>query len=205
MPSRLEDGFLVYAPAYWLIPKRRCYLRDSQIKPQVHKTSEMFYRFKTGEEGLAFPLALGMFQVLKEADALEFDCIIPIPLSPDKIANKELHRTWTLAKELSRLIGAPVVDALTLSEPISKRRGNWTSAHHFETRYCQVLNVSEKVRNYSRILLVDDACTKGSTLKCARRNIKAVHPNEALVVAATTAGQMIVTQVMTNESEVRAN
>ena len=166
----------------------------------------MFYRFKTGEEALAHPLALGMFQVLKDADALDFECIIPIPLSPDKIANRELHRTKALAEELSRLMDAPVVDALTLSEPISKRRGNWTSEHHFEMKYFQVLKVSDRVRNYAKFLLVDDACTRGSTLKCARRGIRAVHPNPAvLVFGAATAGQMIVKEVIANETEVRAS
>jgi len=200
-PSRLSGNFSVYAPAYWLIPKR-CYLRDDQIKPGIRRTSQIFSRFKTGEKALAYPLALAIYETLKKKNALEFDCITPIPLSPDKIASKELHRTKTLAVELSRLIGVPVADVLSLTTPISKRRGNWTSAHNFEAHYYQTLQVDEKVRNYERILLVDDACTRGSTLECARRKILEIQPKPtSITIGAATAGQMIVVEIMTPKAQ----
>jgi predicted amidophosphoribosyltransferase len=202
IPERMGDGFTVFAPAYWVIPKR-CYVKNPRA--QINRTSEIFYRFKTGEEALSFPLAIGIFEALKKRNKnLDFDCITPIPLSPDKVEKKEMNRTMLLAQELSRRIDIPVVDLLGLSKPISKRRGNWSSERHYEDTYYETLTVSEKVGNFSRILLIDDVCTRGSTLKSARRKILATHPNRnAVNVSAASAGQMIITGMVTNENEVR--
>jgi hypothetical protein len=205
-PERMGYGFSVFAPAYWVIP-RRCYLADSQIKPEVRRTSELFYRFKSGEKALAFPLALGVFEALKKRKAFEdgeFDCIVPIPLSPDKAKNGEIHRTKLLASELAKLIGVPVLELLTLNKPVSKGRmiRDWPNA--VEEQYYPCLEVSEKVKDYSQFLLVDDVSTRGSTLKCARRKIVECHPDPSkLKIAAATAGQMILTSTVSDESELR--
>lgn len=77
----------------------------------------LFRRFKTGEQKLAFPLALGMREALAERDLAAFDAVVPIPLSPDKDAAGEIHRTQLLARELARLLGTPTRELPSLSEP----------------------------------------------------------------------------------------
>jgi hypothetical protein len=62
-------------------------------------------RFKVGDKELAYPLALGMYTGLSQRRLLDFDAVIPIPLSPDKEQAGEIHRTKLLGLEPARLLG----------------------------------------------------------------------------------------------------
>jgi predicted amidophosphoribosyltransferase len=151
-PKRFPEAAKAFAPAYWVIPSR-CYLHQDgrRIAPAVERTSELFYRFKAGEANLAYPLALGMYHALRKRRLLEFDCIVPIPLSPDKAAKNEIHRTRLLAEELEPLLDARVEELLELTEPISKHRlriqGGLT-ANQFERLYYETLSVDSRVQSY---------------------------------------------------------
>jgi predicted amidophosphoribosyltransferase len=152
----------------------------------------MFMRYKTGEANLAYPLALGMHRALATSGELEVDAIVPVPLSPDKAKLGELHRTLHLAKELGRMMQVPVVEALTLTKPISKRRLRGTfeyTASQFERSYAETVEVSRSLQGYGSILLVDDVCTEGSTLAMAATAISAENPDARIV--ASTAGFMV--------------
>jgi predicted amidophosphoribosyltransferase len=197
-PRRFPPSADDFAPAYWVIPPR-CYLHyeGRRIAKQVERTSEIFYRFKAGERNLAYPLALAIYHVLRARRLLEFDCIVPIPLSPDKAAKNEIHRTRLLADELARLLDAPVKELLSLSAPISKRRlrtDRGYTANQFEQKYYETLTVDPRVNSYERLLLLDDVSTEGSTVRCAVRRIHENSADAAIVVA--TAGQMIVKHVV---------
>jgi predicted amidophosphoribosyltransferase len=190
-----------YAPAFWVIPSR-CYLyHQGAIAEKVRQTSSIFYRFKVGEEELTYPLARAIYAALTKRKIVDFDAVVPIPLSPDKEEQGEIHRTRLLAKELARLLGTRLSEILSLKGPISKHKLRITSgltAGQFEARYSQCLIVDEKVRNYSRILLVDDVCTEGSTLRSAIARLRAEKPD--LDITAATAGQMIIKSVVRNEA-----
>lgn len=201
-PKRLPSRFEAFAPALWVIPAR-CYWRPAEIAEPIRRGSELFYRFKTGESALAFPLALSIYEVLKEQHILDFDCVVPIPLSPDKQRAGEINRTRLLAKELAALLGIRVADVLSLNEPISKRRllsAGWRRSQ-FEYRYYHLLQVAPEITKFARILLLDDVCTEGTTMGCALRKIRETHPN--CDVTATTAGQMILKAVITNDRTLR--
>lgn len=197
-PHRLNGKVDRFAPAFWVVPNR-CFLYQGGkvIRRSVRRTSELFSRFKTGEDALAFPLALAMHRALAKAHRLDFDVIVPVPLSPDKAKKKELHRTLALAKELARLTGPPAREWLTLTKPVSKRRlrlGQGYSAAAFERAYEKVLQADPKAASVGAVLLVDDVCTEGSTLRVCAEAIHALNP-DATVVAAT-AGQMTVRQAV---------
>jgi len=131
----------------------------------------------------------------------DFDCIVPIPLSPDKAAKGEIHRTRLLTQELSMLLGIPVKQVLKLSKAISKRRmlsDGYTYAQ-FEWEYSKALDVGN-VASITRILLVDDVCTYGGTLRAASSALWAKGSN--LQISAAVAAQMIVKSVVTDESSI---
>jgi len=197
-PPRLPRAFKGFAPAYWVVPSR-CYL-GRRVGRLVRRTTELFYRFKLGDQALAFPLALGMFEALRQRKLLDFDGIVPIPLSPDKAAAGEVHRTRLLAGELARLLATRVADVLTLKEPISKRRALLAggTSTEFDHLYFDALSVRAEVKTLQRILLVDDVCTKGSTLRNALYRIRMAHRGECEFFA-TTAGQMVLRAVVRNE------
>lgn len=92
------------------------------LKDRHRRTNELFKRFKTGERRLAFPLALGMQEALAARDLDDVDCVVPIPLSPDKEKAEEIHRTRLLAVELGRLLGVSRRELLGLSDPVSKHK-----------------------------------------------------------------------------------
>lgn len=196
-PSRLPDDVPVFAAAYWVIPPRSFVFRlDRPLAREVHEGSDLFYTFKTGEQRLAYPLARGAYEALRRRDALDFDAIVPIPLSPDKKEVGELHRTKVLATELGRLLGVPVVEAISLREPISKRRlrnSGW-SATSFEARYKELLDVSFDLSGYPRVLLVDDVCDRGSTLRCGIEKVQEAYPQIEITVV--TAGQMVIREAV---------
>jgi predicted amidophosphoribosyltransferase len=202
-PERLPAGFSDFVPAYWVIPTR-CYLWGDVARP-VRRTSDLFYRFKTGEQALAYPLARGIYESLRGRGSLDFDCIVPIPLSPDKVIAKEINRTRLLASELADLLGIEVMEALSLNRSISKRRmlSAGCTRRDFEAAYYAALSVSDKITSFNRVLLLDDVCTVGTTLRCALSRIQEVNPS--CEVTAVTAGQMIVKAVVRNESSLRAH
>lgn len=140
-----------------------------------------------------------MNEVLRQHRTLHFDCIVPIPLSPDKQERGQLNRTRILAQALAALLRVTVADVLSLSGPISKRQflSAGLTQSQFEQQYRQLLHVDAGIRRYPRILLLDDVCTEGSTLNSALQRIRETHPHSQL--SATTAGQMILKSVVTNE------
>jgi hypothetical protein len=198
MPVRLPGELLGFAPAYWVIPSR-CYLglRAGRL---VRRTSEIFYRFKVGEAGLAFPLSLAMFHALARRGLVDFDAIVPIPLSPEKAERGELNRTRALTDELSKLLGVPVLEALRLERAFSKKAAMAAGAtpSGFERDYVAAPEIPDGVAVPDRVLLVDDVCTKGSTLRSAWLKLRERNPG--CVAAAATAGQMILKHLVRDES-----
>jgi predicted amidophosphoribosyltransferase len=145
-----------------------------------------------------------MYERLIARQELDFDAIVPIPLSPDKVAAGEFHRTDALAKELARLLGSRVVPLLSLSRPISKRRllAKGYSAGQFEIAYLSALAVAAAAAKYASLLIVDDVCTHGSTVKCAIRRLQEMNAHLRITVA--SAGQMILKEVVPDDRVVAA-
>jgi hypothetical protein len=202
-PARLPTSCCGFTAGYWVLPPRSYYHGDD-IGPQVRRTTELFLRFKTGEERLAFPLALAIYEVLRAKKVVDFECIVPIPLSPDKVKRSEIHRSLLLARELAELLAIPVYELLTLTKAISKRqvRGEQGATPlQFEKKYYEALSASEKFANLNQVLIVDDVATEGSTLRCAVRRI--LERNPKCNVYAATAGQMIVKAVVKQPKDLR--
>lgn len=195
VPRRLRNSdYEAVVPAHWIVP-RRCY--ESAISPAVRELTRRFMDFKLGEMAYSYPFALAMYEQLRQRDLTEFDYIVPIPLSPDKAALREKHRTLILAKELSRLLSVPVREMLTLSTGISKRRllAEGYTAPQFENLYRDALQAKVPMRA-ERILLVDDVMTRGSTISQALHVLKKDRQNIKITVA--TVGQMIVKEAVMN-------
>jgi hypothetical protein len=189
-PDRLTvdvDGFV---PAYWVIaPRSDPWYEGWRVRPGIKRTTELFYRFKQGDGALAYPLALGIYESLSSAALTQFDAIVPIPLSPDKEEAGEIHRTLRLSEELSSLLDVDVADIFELDKPISKRKLQVSPAS-FEKAYWASIYADEIVSELSRVLLVDDTCTNGSTLNVAIQEIRRLAPECSVVAAA--AAQMTV-------------
>jgi len=193
MPSRLAGHVNNFAPAYWVLPRHNSlYDMVRPVPPYIQSSTDVFYRLKDGEGALAYPLALGMRKALDAARRLDFDAIVPVPLSPDKLEAMELHRTRALATELGQLLNVPVREWLLLSEPVSRRHLMCLglSRDYFETQYATKLRIVGDFNEVTDVLVVDDVCIEGSTLRLCCDAIWEANP--ACRVTATTAGQMMV-------------
>ena len=206
-PHRLSSALADFVPAFWTVPRRSfLFHHGGSVNRRTQLLGEQFTRFKLGEELLAYPFALGMYEALIHAGRVKFDAIVPIPLSPDKASAGEYHRTLGLAKELSSMIDAPVVEALTLRKAISKkqrRTRDGLSPAAFESEYRLALEVTpDLLDGTTLVLLVDDACTEGSTLRSASQALhrSGVPPQH---IVAATAVQMAVKAVVADEAELR--
>ena len=199
-PARLPSDLELVA-AYWVVPSRNfVYQMGEHFKRSVRRTSELFGRFKLGEERLSYPLALGIDWSL--GDRGHFDAIVPVPLSPDKAAAGEIHRTRLLARELGRLRDVPVREVLSLSQPTSKRklRGQARmSAASFEQVYKDRLTVAGRAARLRRVLLIDDVCTEGSTLRACAAGLG--ETTRQIEVVAATAGLMTVRAAVRYEAD----
>lgn len=186
--------------AHWIVPSR-CY--ETGIADEVRDLTKRFTEFKWGEMAYSYPFALSIFEQLRQRELLEFDYVVPIPLSPDKAEKGEKHRTRTLARELSRLLAVRTQEMLELSSSVSKRRmqAEGYTVSQFENRYRRALQAIVP-RDAERILLVDDVMTRGSTIAQALNAIREQRPDVAVVVA--TAGQMIVKEAVVDDQGFKA-
>ena len=193
VPGRLRrSSYQNVVAAHWIVP-RRCYWKN--ISDEVRELTRRFMAFKFGEMAYAYPFALSMFEQLRKHKLLEFDYVVPIPLSPDKIQRREKHRTRELAKELSVMLSVRMREMLKLSDNVSKRRMQTAGSTpaQFESRYLESL-VANVPTDADRILVVDDVMTRGSTAAQALRAIEVCRPGTEVVIV--TAGQMIVKEAV---------
>lgn len=98
----------------------------------------------------------------------EFDCIVPVPLHPQRRRERGFNQAEELARELARLSGRPMRQLLT------RCRATETQTHFDRKQRMENLRNAFQPRKNApmrdlRILLVDDVLTTGSTLdECAR-------------------------------------
>ena len=186
--------------AHWIVP-RRCY--EAQIVPGVRELTRRFNDFKLGEMAYAHPFARAMFEQLRRRDLLDFDYVVPIPLSPDKAKKGERHRTRELARELGELLAVRTREMLQLTRSVSKRRmiSVGYTTPQFEHRYLHSLE-AKVPEDANKVLLVDDVMTRGSTVAQAIEAIRKQRRKTSVVVA--TAGQMIVMESVVDESGFKA-
>ena len=201
-PERLRwSQYEQLVQGHWIVPNR-CYYDEGEMAAGVRLVTDRFYNFKLGEMAYAYPFARTIFEQLTQAEQLEFDYVVPIPLSPDKMEDGEAHRTLRLAEELGELLVVPVREILKLESNVSKRRMSSAgyTARQFERAYRSALHV-EIPDDAQKLLLVDDVMTRGSTVAMALERLYESQSPLSVVVA--TAGQMIVKPVVVDEAGFR--
>lgn len=101
-------------------------------------------------------------------DELAIDGVVPVPLHPAKLREREFNQSLVLAREAARRRGLPMLDSL--------RRGRFTETQthfHREERFENLSGAFEVRRGFDvsgkTLVLVDDVLTTGSTAdSCAR-------------------------------------
>jgi len=191
-PPRLSCDFADFAPAFWVLPADSfLYSLDRGVRSEIAAASDLCLRFKFGEVGLAAALAIGVYEALAARGLLRFDCVTPIPLSPEKAGAGKVDRARSVGVQVARLLGTSVLDLISLKTAISKgalRRIDGLSAAEFEAAYAEALDVDEAVGRIDRLLIIDDICNEGSTLSAALASVR--EANEDITAVGASAGQM---------------
>ena len=118
------------------------------------------------------PTLAGLLKGYLDSHPLPFDAVLPVPLHPRRQRQRGYNQSGLLARELSRLVGMPVMDGAikrvratppqARAQGREERRGNVTSAFLCQERGLEGRN----------LLLVDDVCTTGATLDACAQALK---------------------------------
>ncbi|WFE69701.1 ComF family protein [Thiomicrospira sp. R3] len=114
-------------------------------------------------------------------DAAGIEALVPIPLHRSRLRERGYNQALELARMLSKPLDLPVINALSrpkagLSQThlnAQQRRQNLKAAFAFEP---------ESLRGFTRVALVDDVITTGSTMQSAGATL--THEQPGLVVEA---------------------
>ncbi len=109
------------------------------------------------------PLAGKLAEVARDR---QFDAIVPVPMHPARKRRRGYNQAELLARALAKTIAVPC--ELTLLKKIAEKRTQSTLARAERVANVRgVFEASPRARDLS-ILLVDDICTTGETLRaCA--------------------------------------
>ncbi len=144
---------------------------------------EAVYRFKyEGGVSLDRPLAELMVDCLPKDMAERIDALVPVPLESSRLKSRLYNQSDLLARHLSRTLQIPVLRCLERKAGGRPQQGL--------TRKERIANVKKAFScsqpvNHARLLLVDDVCTTGATLRCCADQLKQAGAQslEAVVLA----------------------
>jgi ComF family protein len=151
-----------------------------------HPVREMVLALKFGAVfAIRGVLVRGLVAVAQEADAigeLQVDCIVPMPLHRERIAERGFNQAMELARDVGRALGVPVRPHLVQRDsntqhqaglPLQQRRKNLRGAFRCVEPLAGL-----------RVLVIDDVMTSGATLDELARTLKlagAAHVTNLLV------------------------
>lgn len=122
-----------------------------------------------GQLGLAPAFAHALAPLLV-CGAQDWDCIVPLPLHPSRLAERGFNQTQEISRHLARHLGLALTPHLLqrtratppqAALPLDKRQANMRNAFHCPG------GVDKK-----SILVLDDVLTSGATLSEAARTLK---------------------------------
>jgi ComF family protein len=111
--------------------------------------------------------------VQREAELLAAQCVVPVPLHPDRRRERGYNQAELIARPLAKRLGLPLrVDLLVRKLPrpdrlLLSRNERWQSV-----RGAYAIKAGERVDKL-RVLLVDDVFTTGATLDACSRVLRA--------------------------------
>lgn len=137
------------------------YSYEDNIKSLIHK-------FKFGNARYLAKVLVPLMD-LESIAKLDFDVIVPVPLSVSRFKERGYNQTEELALVLSRVVNKPVRDIL-----IKQDRPEHMAQLNKKERFKQIKGLysfKEKLHG-ENVLLIDDVCTTGATLTYCASQLK---------------------------------
>lgn len=166
-PTIEEDSQICQACLYQASNIRRIYVFYEYAEPM--KTLITDFKFKHGYDLLSY---LGKHLLKKlPPDALQTECLIPVPLHRKKKISRGYHQTQLLTQYLSKKLHIPMstkfcqkIKNTPAQSQLNflERQENLKAAFHFQKP------------PYQKITLIDDIITTGATLKTMAQGFQAL-------------------------------
>ena len=109
----------------------------------------------------------------KFIDTEEIDLIVPVPLYKDDYLRRGFNQSGLLAKYIADYFSIPFSENLLI-----KKRGNVSQVglskkeRKSNVQNVYLLNSSAEIKNFSRILLIDDIYTTGATVEACCKELR---------------------------------
>jgi len=117
------------------------------------------------------------------AELAPFSVMVPVPVSPGRLAERGYNQSLLLAKELGKITGMAVLENILIKTRETAQQAKLNRAareNNLLDSFC--LPFPQRVKR-AHVLLIDDVATTGATLEACARTLKKAG---ALRVAALT-------------------
>ncbi|MCR4419455.1 MAG: ComF family protein [Clostridia bacterium] len=136
---------------------------------------------------LAAPLGRLLLLALEEAPPpIDFDLVVPVPLSPRRLAERSFNQSALLARELARARSLPLAEPLVRTRETPPQVGLSRANRMVNLAGAFAVPDPQAVAGAS-ILLVDDTLTTGATVRECSRVLLAAGARTVCVVTVATA------------------
>lgn len=175
----------IIAP-FWILPKQSWWMKQSWGE---HLISRFFYAFKSGYSAYAKLFSEGISISLERDNRfsdVDFDFLINVPLSPDKIKSGEYDRVDNICQIMTDELDINYAkNMLYLKKPISRRTYKISGLNSkFSEHYFKFLTWNNDENwDDKNILIVDDVITDGNTITTFGKKIKKRYPDVNLFAA----------------------
>lgn len=154
-------------------------------------TRKVVLKFKDGDGRYLAPhIAKFMFNKLQEAE-IDFDIIIPIPLSAKSLERRKFNQADLLAQELSRLSGKPVKNDVLIKVKETKHQKE-LGFYDRQKNLAGAFKINDKASILNKnILLVDDVMTTCATANECSKVLKKFANNIFVLTFARNTGNKL--------------
>lgn len=126
-------------------------------------------------------------ELVDHIGALDFDIVVPVPLHPKRLKQRGFNQSLRIAEGVAEVIDTPIVSNLILRRKMNTSLTTLSKKDRIETmRSVYELNPKSALEyKRSKILMVDDVLTTGSTLIACFDALESIAPKKvsALVLA----------------------
>ncbi len=160
-----------------------CVSYQGNLRNSLHR-----YKFG-GRSDLHTSFALMMCSQLLSFGCTDFDAVVPVPLSKERLRERGFNQSELLAKDIAKRFHVPCVsNALNKCRNTKRQSELHENQRSANVRGAFTLSNPDAVRG-RKILLVDDIFTTGATTREAAKTLSAVSKSvTACVVAKTDLG-----------------
>jgi len=123
-----------------------------------------------------------MYDELKDISYIwEYDCIIPVPLHHTRLEERGHNQSEIMARKIAELSGLSILDDVLFRIRETKRQSSLVGIERRENVRGAFYAYPESVSG-KRIILVDDVCTMGETLRACAEALNTAGAKEVIAI-----------------------